>query len=80
MVEESTAACRSLLQETEEMARLTRRFQTGEDAPDDAVAAPLRPVPPAAAPAAKTALRVVGRAGGAARKPMPVADDGWQEF
>ncbi len=80
MVEESTAACHTLLQEAEEMARLTGRFQTGEDAPDNAVAAPRRPAAPAAAPVGKTALRVVSRAGGAACKPVPVADDGWQEF
>ena len=80
MVEQSTAACHTLLQETEEMARLTSRFQTGEDAPDNAVAAPRRPAPPAAAPAAKTAGRVFSRVGGTARKPVLVANDGWQEF
>jgi len=80
MVEQSTAACRTLLQETEELARLTSRFQMGEDVPAVAVAAPRRPAMPAAAPVAKAALRVVGRAGGATRKPAPVADDGWQEF
>ena len=81
MVEQSTAACRSLVQETEEMARLTGRFQVGEDAPASTITALRRPPPRAAAvPAAKPALRVVGRAGRAAGKPVPVADDGWQEF
>lgn len=80
MVEQSTAACHTLLQEAEEMARLTSRFQTGKDVRDDAVAAPRRPTPPAAAPATETALRVFSRAGSAARKPVLVAKDSWQEF
>jgi methyl-accepting chemotaxis protein len=81
MVEQSTAACRSLVHETEEMARLTGRFQVGEDMPASTVTALRRSSPRAAAvPAAKPVLRVVGRAGRAAGKLAPVTDGGWQEF
>jgi len=81
MVEQSTAACRSLVHETEEMARLTGRFQVGEDMPSSTVTALRRPSPRAAAvPAGKPALRVVSRAGRAAGKPAPVTDGGWREF
>ncbi len=81
MVEQSTAACRSLAHEAEEMARLTGRFQVGEGMPSSSVT-PLRRPPPraAAVAAAKPALRIVGRAGRAAAKQAPVTDDGWQEF
>jgi methyl-accepting chemotaxis protein len=80
MVEQSTAACRALVQETEEMTRLTSRFQVGERAPAGAPAASRRPARAAAAGPAKTELPVVGRTGGGARKPALVANDGWQEF
>lgn len=81
MVEQSTAACRALVQETEEMTRLTGRFQLGEGAPDGIPAAPRGPARAvSAAPLAKVGLRVVGRGGGGARKLVPEATDGWQEF
>ncbi len=78
MVEQSTAACHALVQETEELARLTGRFQLGGEAPSSNVA-PLRR-PARTTPPAKAALRVVGRGGGAALKRTPAGDDGWQEF
>jgi methyl-accepting chemotaxis protein len=80
MVEESTAASRSLAQEAEELARLMRAFKVGgsERAAQSAPAAPA----PAASPVrslrqrATAALRTLG-AGGAAAKPSA---DGWEEF
>jgi len=80
MVEQSTAACRALVQETEDMMRLTSRFQVGEGASTSVPAAPRRPARAIAAGQAKTELRVVGRTGGVTRKPALVTNDSWQEF
>ena len=76
MVEETTAAAHSLAQDSEELARLTGRFQTGESggagrrAPARAAVREPKPLP---------ARKVVGR-GGAARKPEPAAETEWEEF
>ncbi len=78
MVEETTAAARSLAMETQELARLTARFQTGErTAPQTgrrqaATAPATRPAP----------QRVSAGAGSnAVRKSAPAAmSDAWEEF
>jgi methyl-accepting chemotaxis protein len=77
MVEESTAACRNLADETQELSRLLGRFRTGQAT--QASYAPARPAP--AARALKTLS--VGGGGGALRKPQPKARDkadAWEEF
>ncbi len=74
MVEQSTAASHSLMQEVEELARLVGRFQVGEGGE------PVRRAPPRRPSATVTALKVTGR-GGAQRRSEPAADaDGWSEF
>ena len=90
MVEQSTAATHALAGDAQELARLTGRFQLGQESGDAAAnVAPLRR--PASAPAPRAgrvpALKVVaqGRGGAAIRKPMAVAasastDQDWQEF
>ena len=76
MVEETTAAAHSLAQDSEELARLTGRFQVGEGggsvrrAPARTAVREPKPLP---------ARKVVGR-GGAARKPEPAAANDWEEF
>ncbi len=86
MVEQSTAASHALAQESEELGRLTSRFQiTGHSAGDQTSAnvEPLRRPMQAAKNRSATALKVVGRsrAGALNRKPAPVTDsEGWTEF
>ena len=78
MVEQTTAASHGLAQEAQELSRLMSRFKVARE---EAAVEPLRrPAPrtPAARPALKTVG--VGRAGGAARRPEPTADEGWEEF
>ena len=74
MVEQSTAASHGLARETEELARLTRYFQTG--APSGRVAVPvMMPKPRVAARATRPVpLKVVA--------PVAVGadEDGWEEF
>ena len=88
MVEETTAASRSLKNETVELARLANGFRTGEvhhrtpaaarPAPSHTPAAQRPPAARHSAPALKT---TGGRGGSAARKPGPqVEDAGWEEF
>ncbi|MGA0605889.1 methyl-accepting chemotaxis protein [Phenylobacterium sp. VNQ135] len=92
MVEESTAASHSLAQETEELARLISRFQVGETAAAQRLAArqPARRAAPAPtprqanapAPAMKTVSTHSG-GGGALLKPQAQAapeTDSWEEF
>jgi methyl-accepting chemotaxis protein len=92
MVEQSTAAARSLAQETDKLARLAGQFRLKAQADDDmaalapavlplrrpaATAAPLRPAKTRTVPALRTLGR--GEGGSAVRKPVP-ADAGWEEF
>ena len=82
MVEESTAASRSLAEEAEELGRLVSRFELGgaAAAPAAAPAAPARRRTPAPAARTVTALKSVGGRGASAlRKPEPV-EEGWEEF
>ena len=69
MVEESTAASRTLAGETNELARLIGQFSIGGPSTTHA-AAPPRTV---------TALKTVGT-GGAARKMEAAEPAGWEEF
>jgi methyl-accepting chemotaxis protein len=87
MVEQSTAASHALAQDTEQLARLTGRFQLGdEDAP---AAGGTRPRPGRAGPAPKVLGQAGretsrGRDGAALRKPAPAraaaSADSWKEF
>ena len=88
MVEQTTAASRSLKNETVELARLANGFRTGEvqrrtpaaarPTPSHAPAAHRPPAARQSAPALKT---TGGRGVSAARKPEPQVDDaGWEEF
>ena len=81
MVEETTAAVRTLAGQAEEVAAEANRFRTGaassddlsdwaDDARRDVAAPPQRGLP---APSRKL-VRVAGGA------PRPARDDGWQEF
>jgi methyl-accepting chemotaxis protein len=84
MVEESTAASHSLAQETEDLARLIKRFQVGEDT----VVSPIRrshAAPQAAAPRTVTAMKTVStHSGGGGALPKAAAPqpstDSWEEF
>jgi methyl-accepting chemotaxis protein len=84
MVEESTAASHSLAQETEDLARLIKRFQVGEDT----VLSPMRrpQAPSHSAPRPVTAMKTISThagGGGALPKPQPQASnsaDSWEEF
>ena len=94
MVEESTAASHSLAQETQELARLTSRFQLGQEedhAPASNVGPLRRPPPGTPAPRPKAAaLKLVARGGrgrgtNAPPKPAPsnmtaAGADSWEEF
>ncbi len=79
MVEQSTAASRSLADDTAELERLTSRFKTGSD--QQVQVAKARVVTPATkakrGPASTKPLRVV--AGNAVRKPAS-DQDSWEEF
>ncbi len=92
MVEQSTAAARSLAQETDKLARLAGQFRLEAQEDDDAAplapavpllrrplatTAALRPAKTRTVPALKTLSR--GQGGSTARKPVP-ADAGWEEF
>lgn len=83
MVEETTAAAHMLNQESDELASLVGRFQTGGQAAGSPATArkASRPVPGARA-VLKTAA---GRGGGALRKPEPALaqssqEESWEEF
>ncbi|MHB1303999.1 MAG: HAMP domain-containing methyl-accepting chemotaxis protein [Acidiphilium sp.] len=88
MVEQSTAASHSLAQETEELARLTARFQVGEmEVTDPAI--PRSPAGNAAerpfnSSAKPTAKHEVQKRYSAALKPLlaaaGVAEESWEEF
>ena len=95
MVEESTAAAHALAQKTEDLARLTGRFQLGHEtggetpgAAGGAAAGPSRAGPSRSArdatsrTAKATALRNGGngRGGAAVRPALATADVGWAEF
>ncbi len=87
MVEQSTAASHALAGEAEELARVTGRFQLGqEEGGMPANVAPLRRPAKAAPRPAKpaAALKVVAQGGrgrdATARKPVAAAEEGWQEF
>ena len=83
MVEETTAAAHMLNQESDELASLVGRFQTGGQAAGSPAAArkASRPVP-----AARAVLKTpAGRGGGALRKPEPALaqssqEESWEEF
>jgi methyl-accepting chemotaxis protein len=82
MVEETTAAAHMLNQESDELARLVGRFQTGESEGSRADRKASRP-PPAARAAAKT--RAAQSLGGALRKPEPALaqdsqEESWRNF
>ncbi|WP_282587689.1 methyl-accepting chemotaxis protein [Lichenifustis flavocetrariae] len=74
MVEESTAASKSLAQETEELARLIGQFKVEASTGRGAVRAPVTP-----ASRHVRALKTSG-AGGAARKPATQVEQSWEEF
>jgi methyl-accepting chemotaxis protein len=77
MVEQSTAAARSLAGEAEELTKLVSRFRTGgEDAVGGRATAPKRPMAAAPAPARKASMPAVR--GNLALK--PAEDDDWNEF
>ena len=94
MVEQSTAATHALVQETEELVRLTSRFQLGDDggpsvarptnAPRQAGSATKSTRP--SKPATVTSMKVVSQRGqSAVRKPAATAsehpaEEGWDEF
>ncbi len=87
MVEQSTAASHALAGEAEELARLTGRFQLGQEeggmpANVEPLRRPAKAAPRPAKPAA--ALKVVAQGGrgrdATARKPVAAAEEGWQEF
>ncbi len=89
MVEQSTAASHALAQETEDLARLTSRFQLGEEGSNATVSnveplrRPAKPTPRQVTPA--IALKVAANGGrgrdAAAHKPAPAAaNESWQEF
>ena len=92
MVEQSTAASHALAQETAELARLTGRFQLGEEeghAPASNIEPLRRPAHTASPrPAKAVPLKVGNRGGrdaGALRKPVPsdmaaAGADSWEEF
>jgi methyl-accepting chemotaxis protein len=87
MVEQSTAASHSLAQETDELVRLTGRFQTGQATPEVSPhhnVQPLRrPAKPSPGPARVPALRVVDKSGiAAARRPAapPPESKDWESF
>jgi len=73
MVEQSTAAARSLADEAEELARLVRKFSTGDAGGAMRAAPPAAPAPRAAAPA-----RVTPRKSG--NLALAVDQDDWSEF
>ncbi|MBI1403709.1 MAG: hypothetical protein GC147_10885 [Porphyrobacter sp.] len=88
MVEQSTAATRSLSSEAQRLGELVAQFRVGEAAAGAgahalaAPAAPPRPAPPRkpAAPRRPVAAPVTGNL---ARKPQPLAapgEDDWSEF
>ncbi len=88
MVEQSTAASRTLSQEAEELVRLTSRFQVGTQqqasSPDTARSRPSN-VEPLRSPLRKSgsvrsAAPTMVSKGGAARKLAPVVKDEWGEF
>ncbi len=87
MVEQSTAASHALAGEADKLARLTGRFQLGQEEGVPTNVEPLRRPAKAAPRPAKpaAALKVVAQDGrgrdAAARKPVAAtADEGWQEF
>ncbi len=75
MVEESTAASHSLLQECEELARRMGRFQVGPSASDPMTRAPARKPN---GPKKVANIKLIGR-GGVAPKLKPPAEQ-WAEF
>ena len=89
MVEQTTAAMRSLREEASELARLFSRFQIGvpvsgtpSSKPSMAERTSTRPNPAIPKPSRTTALRTTG-SGSAALKSQPVAassEDDWEEF
>ncbi|GGE07296.1 methyl-accepting chemotaxis protein [Aureimonas endophytica] len=78
MVEETTAAAQTLASETEELARLTQRFQTRTGSGPARQPAGRRPAPLPASARPVAQMKATGR-GGAALKASPRADD-WEEF
>lgn len=87
MVEETTAASRSLRQETDELLRTVADFHVGQQGGAAIHAASVAPVaPPAAAahrpasPTARPKLKAIGGGGAAARKVEHDVQNEWEEF
>jgi len=79
MVEQTTAAAHSLSQESDELARLLGRFQTGRDA----VVEPIRAKPRSAQNGARPALKTLsgqGRGGAVRKAESAPVEDSWEEF
>ena len=74
MVEETTAAAKSVAGETDHLAQLVGQFQVGGRAAALAVVHAMRPTRQPI-----VAIRTTGR-GGAARKPEAAVDTAWEEF
>jgi methyl-accepting chemotaxis protein len=81
MVEESTAASHSLARETEELGRLTSRFQLGQVSSNvTPIAAPVRRAA-VKGPIPQLKTKPAARNGGAAPARKPQLDEaGWEEF
>ncbi len=85
MVEETTAATRSLAAQAQDLNSLIAGFKLGSDERGAPAARrpppPQRAAPPRPAPPLKGAMKTVDRAGGAAPKPAPsLAATAWEEF
>ncbi|HEX8057273.1 MAG TPA: methyl-accepting chemotaxis protein [Novosphingobium sp.] len=81
MVEQSTAASRSLADEANELTALVTRFATGDGASHVPRAAAPLPLPRAAAPAPRAAQPIPQVHGNLAIKPAAVEEfDDWSEF
>jgi methyl-accepting chemotaxis protein len=76
MVEQSTAASHALAREVDDLARLIRRFKTGNASSQSAAPAPVR----RSAPAIRGRAPAVVVQGNAALALEPPNDEGWEEF
>ena len=80
MVEQSTAASRSLSHEAEDLARLMSGFKVSEHAAAPEVSAPAASPARALQQRAAAALKTLGRGGAAARPAPPSREEDWEEF